>query len=135
MPSRRGWWIESRGTSAGRRIPGFQGVSGVGPAGGLRPFSTMSRCSPMRGYDVVMRTTLTLDDDIAAALKEAAHRTGRSFKTAVNETLRAGLTAIEVPPRCKRFRLVPASLGGVRPGIDLDKALQLADALEDDSRP
>lgn len=79
-----------------------------------------------------MRTTLTLDDDIAAALKEAAYRTGRSFKAAVNETLRAGLAAIEAPPRRKRYRVVPASLGGVRPGIDLDKALQLADALEDE---
>lgn len=79
-----------------------------------------------------MRTTLTLDDDIAAALKDASHRTGKTFKAAVNETLRAGLAAGAVPAKRKRYRVVPASLGGVRPGIDLDKALQLADALEDE---
>ncbi|MDH3403963.1 MAG: DUF2191 domain-containing protein [Acidobacteriota bacterium] len=79
-----------------------------------------------------MRTTLTLDDDVATALREAAHRTGRSFKAAVNETLRAGLAAGAAPAKGKRYRVVPVALGGVRPGIDLDKALQLADALEDE---
>lgn len=80
-----------------------------------------------------MRTTLTLDDDLAAALKEAAHRGGKSFKATVNETLRAGLAAGGEPPRRKRYRVAPARLGGVRPGIDLDKALRLADALEDEA--
>ena len=77
-----------------------------------------------------MRTTLTLDDSLAKALKELAHRSGRSFKEVVNETLRAGLSRRN-PPRPKPYRLEPASLGGVLPGIDLDKALQLAGALED----
>ena len=79
-----------------------------------------------------MRTTLTLDDDIAMALKEAAYRTSRSFKATVNATLRAGLAAELTPPKAKRYRVKPASLGGVVPGIDLDKALQLADSLEDE---
>ncbi len=80
-----------------------------------------------------MRTTLTLDDDIAAALKAAAYRTGSSFKVAVNEALRAGLAALDAPPKPKRYRLKPASLGGTRPGVDMDKALHLADALEDEA--
>jgi hypothetical protein len=79
-----------------------------------------------------MRTTLTLDDDLAIALKETAHRSGTSFKAAVNETLRAGLAARHAPPRPTRYRLRPASLGGPLPGIDLDRALRLADALEDE---
>ena len=79
-----------------------------------------------------MRTTLTLDDDIALALKETAHQKGRSFKAMVNEVLRAGLANLSAPPRAKPYRLKPASLGGVEPGIDLDKALRLADALEDE---
>lgn len=78
-----------------------------------------------------VRTTLTLDDDLAQALKEKAFRTGSSFKSVVNETLRAGLAASQAPPRPKRYRLEPSSLGGVRPGIDLDRALELADVLED----
>jgi len=79
----------------------------------------------------LMRTTLTIDDDLGKALKEMAFRTEASFKAVVNTTLRAGLAAGEAPPGPKRYRLTPASLGGVRPGIDLDKALQVAEDLED----
>ncbi len=79
-----------------------------------------------------MRTTLTLEEDVASALREAAYRKGKSFKAAVDETLRAGLAALEASPKRKRYRVKPASLGGVLPGVDLDKALRLADALEDE---
>jgi plasmid stability protein len=75
-----------------------------------------------------MRTTLTLDPDLAEALRERAHRTHRPFKDVVNEALRAGLAA---GPKARRYRLKPASLGGVMAGVDLDKALALADRLED----
>ena len=40
-----------------------------------------------------MRTTLTLDKDLALALKEEARRSGRPLKRIVNETLRVGLVA------------------------------------------
>ena len=43
----------------------------------------------------------------------------------------AGLQTQQAPPRTKRYRIHPTSLGGVMPGIDLNKALRLADALED----
>lgn len=78
-----------------------------------------------------MRTTLTIEDRIARDLKEIAHRSGRPFKVVVNETLRAGLAARQSPIKQKRYRLRPASLGRVQSGIDLDKALALAGALED----
>ena len=77
-----------------------------------------------------MRTTLTIDDAIAKALKDLAHRSDKPFKEVVNETLRAGLNARRAP-KAKRYRVKPASLGGAAPGINLDKALALADALED----
>ncbi len=77
-----------------------------------------------------MRTTLTLDEEIGSALKEKALRSGRTFKDVVNETLRAGL---ESTPKPRRYRLKPASLGGPVPGINLDRALRLADALEDEA--
>lgn len=80
-----------------------------------------------------MRTTLTLEDDLAQQLKEQAHRTGRTFKEVVNEAIRRGLEAQGEMPRPQPYRLEPASLGGVRPGIDLDRALRLADALEDEA--
>jgi hypothetical protein len=77
-----------------------------------------------------MRTTLTIDDGIAKALKDLAHRSNKPFKEVVNDTLRAGLRAKRAP-KAKRYRVKPASLGGVLPGVNLDKALALADALED----
>lgn len=76
-----------------------------------------------------MRTTLTLDDDVAAMLHQVAKERGISFKEAVNTALRAGLVA-EIP-RPRRFTM-PTSNMGVRPGINLDKALQLAAELEDE---
>lgn len=76
-----------------------------------------------------MRTTLTIDDQLSVALKEAAHRSGKPFKEVVNEALRKGLNALEHPP-ARPYRMKPASLGKVRSGINLDKALTLADDLE-----
>ncbi len=77
-----------------------------------------------------MRTTLTIEESLFKTLKDLAHRSGKSFRDIVDETLRAGL-ARGARPRPKQYRLKPASLGGVNPGVDLTKALQLADALED----
>ena len=78
-----------------------------------------------------MRTTLTLETQIAKALKSVAHRTGKPLKQVVNETLRAGLAAGQAPGRARPYRVKPASLGGVMSGFNLDKALRLADTLED----
>jgi hypothetical protein len=77
-----------------------------------------------------MRTTLTIDDHIARTLKDLAHRSGKPFKQVVNETLRAGLDT-KAARRSKPYKVKPVSLGGVAPGINLDKALALADAIED----
>jgi hypothetical protein len=78
-----------------------------------------------------MRTTLTLDDHIAKALKALAHRTGKPFKQVVNETLRKGLASSETrKPRA--YRLKPVALGGALPAVNIDKALRLSSALEDD---
>jgi hypothetical protein len=79
-----------------------------------------------------MRTTLTLEPDVAQALKEEARRSGHPLKRVVNEALRRGLAARRAPAG-RRYRLSPVSLGGVVPGIDMDKALRLAEALEDDA--
>ena len=78
-----------------------------------------------------MRTTLTLDEPIAVALKKVAHQSGKPFKHVVNETLRAGLAARKTIEPVKGYRLKPSSLGGVRADLDIDKALALSDALED----
>jgi hypothetical protein len=77
-----------------------------------------------------MRTTLTIEDSLARALRDLAHRTRRSFKDVVNETLRAGLKRTG-PRKSRSYALKPRHLGGVQPGIDLDRALRLADTLEE----
>lgn len=79
-----------------------------------------------------MRTTLTLDDDVAGELRREARRTGRPLKQLVNEALRAGLRT-RGRPAPRRYVIKPVSLGGVMPGVDLDRALRLADALDDDA--
>lgn len=77
-----------------------------------------------------MRTTVTLEPDIAAQLKQRAQEQGMSFKDALNSTLRAGLgRGSDRAP----FVQATASLG-LRPGIDLDRAGRLADDLEDAER-
>lgn len=78
-----------------------------------------------------MRTTLTLDDDLARELRERAHRSGRSFKQVVNETLRAGLARRDAAPRPKSYRLEPVSMGDLAAGIDPARLLDLADRLHD----
>ena len=75
-----------------------------------------------------MRVTLTLDDDLAEALKQRAKLLDVPFKQVVNETLRRGLSAAAADaPR--RFRVVPLRSGFV-PGIDPMKLNQLNDQLE-----
>ena len=78
-----------------------------------------------------MRTTLTIDDKIAKALKDAAHRSGKSYKQVVNETLRAGLSSNRVMDNAKPYRLKPVSMGEVTGEYNLTKALELADYLEE----
>ena len=75
-----------------------------------------------------MRTTLTLDDDIADSLREQARLLDKPFKQVVNDALRRGMSPVVQEDR-PVFRVVPLS-GGFRPGVDLLKLNQLNDELE-----
>lgn len=59
-----------------------------------------------------MRTTLTLEDDVAALLRRIQRRRKSSFKDVVNDALRQGLRQLDEPstPR-KPYRMKPADLG------------------------
>jgi len=57
-----------------------------------------------------VRTTLTLDEDVAALVNKEAHKSGEPFKQVVNRLLRLGLTAAKRPVR-KRFIVKPFKLG------------------------
>jgi hypothetical protein len=76
-----------------------------------------------------MRTTLTIDDDLASILYRESRQKGLSFKELVNATLRRGLSQEQVTPPLSNVMTRPHAFG-FKPGIDLDKLNQLADELE-----
>lgn len=76
-----------------------------------------------------MRTTLTLDDDLASILLRETKRKGLSFKEMVNTTLRRGIAQEQLAPTHKKVLTRPHDFG-FQPGIDLDKLNQLSDELE-----
>jgi hypothetical protein len=76
-----------------------------------------------------MRTTVTLEPDLAKKLRVLAHRRGLSFKQALNEVIRRGLTSPDRQAPQPRFTVQPHA-SGFRPGIDPGKLNQLVDQLE-----
>jgi len=75
-----------------------------------------------------MRTTLTLDPDVAERLKQSMRSGKQSLKEAVNEALRRGLGAQEQAPRPPFKVQVHDSL--FHPGVDTARLNQLTDDLE-----
>lgn len=80
---------------------------------------------------LTMRTTVRIDDDLYAAVKERAARSGRTVAEVIEDALRSAMTnrgaaAAEIPP-------LPIFGGsGVLPGIDLASNAGLRDAMEED---
>lgn len=75
-----------------------------------------------------MRTTITLDDDVAALIESERTRTGESFRAAVNRLLRRGARvgkASASPP-------LPELPG--RPVLDVSDVSALLAALDDERR-
>ena len=70
-----------------------------------------------------MRTTLTLDDDIAVLLRKEMARKHLSLKVAVNDALRRGLLTVGSPTR-KRYKMKVFKTGPARVPFD-----NVADAL------
>lgn len=77
-----------------------------------------------------MRTTLTLDDDVATRLKAEVRRTGKPFKEVVNERLRFALASRPDRKPAPRFEVRPRDLGALRPGFTLDNIGALLEAAE-----
>lgn len=71
---------------------------------------------------------MTLDEDVAAEIRRLMRERGTGFKAIVNDLLRRGLRAGGSPDPYE----TPTFPMGARPGIDLDRALSLAAALEDE---
>ena len=79
-----------------------------------------------------MRTTLTLDDDVAAKLTAEARRTGRPFKDIVNTHLRFALNAKRLPS-VGRFSVRVRPLDPIE-GVAFDNIEALLDQLEGPTR-
>ncbi|MBV9242658.1 MAG: DUF2191 domain-containing protein [Acidobacteria bacterium] len=81
-----------------------------------------------------MRTTLTIDDDVAFALRKAQESEPKKpFKEIINETLRRGLQS---PPKKKRyppFKVRSMNLG-LREDLNFDNIEELLDIVEGPDR-
>jgi hypothetical protein len=77
-----------------------------------------------------VRTTLTLDEDVAAKLRAEVRRSGCSFKEAVNEALRRGLLTGTARAKEPPFEVKARDLGRLRPGLSLDSVASLLEQIE-----
>ena len=77
-----------------------------------------------------MRTTLTLDDDVAAKLRAEARKTDRSFRETVNEALRRGLVTPRAASGRRRFTVSARDLGELQAGVSLDNIDDLLERIE-----
>ena len=78
-----------------------------------------------------MRTTLTLDDDVAAAIERLRRARDASLKDIVNEALRRGLSDLTTRPRRREpFKTKSVALGRLRlASIDnISESLAVAEA-------
>jgi hypothetical protein len=76
-----------------------------------------------------VRTTLTLDEDVAARLKAECRRSGRSFKETLNETLRLGLARRRQTAPAPPFRMKGRPMK-LRAGLSLDCTSALLEQIE-----
>ncbi len=79
-----------------------------------------------------MRTTVTLEDDVATELERIAFESKKSFKAVINDLLKRALkdskkTALDAP-----FFMPPHACGGLINGEDFNKATQMDAELEDE---
>ncbi|MEM9282451.1 MAG: hypothetical protein AAGA96_11540 [Verrucomicrobiota bacterium] len=78
-----------------------------------------------------MRTTLTLDDDVADYLKEQCRLLGKPFKQVVNDVMRRGMSPKKNDEGRQKFEITP-NKSRFAPGVDPLKLNELNDELEAD---
>lgn len=76
-----------------------------------------------------MRTTLTLEEDVASRTKQIAARLHKPFKVVVNEALRLGLNSVEKPLKSRPYLTKPHTMG-LREGLSLDNIQELLAQIE-----
>ena len=76
-----------------------------------------------------MRTTLTLDDDVAAKLRAEVRKSGAPIKQIVNDCLRVGLNSRSKAASRPPFKVKARALG-LRPGFNYDNVWELIEQIE-----
>ncbi len=76
-----------------------------------------------------MRTTLTLDDDVAAKLRAETRRSGEPMKQVVNRVLRVGLNSKSQAKAAPPFKVRSRNMG-LRPGLSLDCVWRLIEQID-----
>jgi hypothetical protein len=82
-----------------------------------------------------VRTTLTIDDDIAAQLERENRRAGEPMKQTINRLLRCGLNSVRQPSKPKRFVVKPLDTGITRKQWAAWEGKKLEEILEEAERP
>jgi len=76
-----------------------------------------------------MRTTINIDADVLDRARGLANKLGTSFKSVINEALRAGLEEVEKPARQQPYQTEPHAMG-LRKGYNIDNIQELLAQLE-----
>jgi hypothetical protein len=82
-----------------------------------------------------VRTTLTIDDDVAALLEKENRRAQEPMKQTVNRALRYGLTMAANPPKPKRFIVKPIDTGLTAEQWKKWEGMKIEDILEEAEKP
>lgn len=82
-----------------------------------------------------MRTTLTIDDDVASLLEKENRRANEPMKQTVNRVLRSGLIQAANPPKPKRFVVKPLDTGLTAEQWKKWEGMKIEDILEEAERP
>ena len=78
---------------------------------------------------LIMRTTITIDDDVLEQARALAAKLRTPFKKVINEALRAGLGHVERPAEQKLYKTRPHAMG-LKSGRNLDNIQELLSQIE-----
>lgn len=77
---------------------------------------------------MAMRSTLTIDPDVAALLKQLLKERGTSFKQIVNEALRRGISQLKKGPQTRKpFKVKPFNTRLLIDVSSTSRALEIAE--------
>jgi predicted transcriptional regulator len=80
-----------------------------------------------------MRTTIRLDDELLAEIKQIAARSDKTVAPVIEDALREMLARQRKTEERTPARLTTVSDGGLQPGVDLDDSAALLSRMEESS--